>query len=30
MAAQKLTGVLDEGGVVSHLSARTLEDLTSR
>src|SRR5262249_35545705 len=30
MAAQKAAGVLDEGGVGSHLSQRTLKDLTSR
>jgi integrase len=30
MAAQKAAGVLDEGGVASHLSQRTLKDLTSR
>src|SRR5262245_58604128 len=30
MAAQKVAGMLDEGSVVSHLSVRTLEDLTSR
>ena len=29
-AAQATAGVLDDGGVVSHLSARTLEDLTRR
>jgi hypothetical protein len=29
-AAQATAGVLDDGGVVSHLSPRTLEDLTSR
>jgi integrase len=29
-AAQKVAALLDEGGVVSHLSARTLKDLTSR
>jgi hypothetical protein len=29
-AAQAKAGALDEGGVVSHLSARTLKDLTSR
>ncbi len=29
-AAQATAGVLDEGGIASHLSVRTLEDLTSR
>ena len=29
-AAQEKAGVLDDGGVASHLSARTLDDLTSR
>ena len=29
-AAQAKAGVLDEGGVVSHLKPRTLEDLTRR
>ena len=30
LAAQATAGVLDDGGMVSHLSKRTLEDLTSR
>ena len=29
-AAQATAGVLDDGGMVSHLSARTLQDLTRR
>jgi len=29
-ASQEAAGVLDDGGVASHLSPRTLEDLTSR
>ena len=30
LAAQARAGVLDDGGMISHLSAQTLEDLTRR